>query len=164
MDVKTPEHMKTRKRQILLPRIGMRMIKTAIAVFICLLIHILRGYTGPVIHSCVAAIICMQPYAEDTKRTGINRIISTVIGGVGGLLFLLLMDALPGISSYMVLVYTLMSLGVLIVLYLCVVLNVAASATLASIVYLIIIYNYHSIISHFNIFINCKYIIYTLTF
>ena len=139
MEVKTPEHF---KKHIYLPHIGQRLLKTAVAVFICLLIYVLRGYHGLVLHSAIAAIICMQPYVEDSKRIARNRIISTVIGGIWGLLFLLLMEALPGISSHMVLVYFIMSLGVLLSLYSCVVLKVSASAALAAIVYLCVIITY----------------------
>ena len=139
MEVKTPEHF---KKHIYLPHIGQRLIKTAVAVFICLLIYVLRGYHGLVLHSSIAAIICMQPYVEDSKRIARNRIISTVMGGIWGLLFLLLMEAVPGISSHMVLVYFIMSLGVLLSLYSCVVLKVSASAALAAIVYLCVIITY----------------------
>ena len=142
MNLRTPEHMKNRKKHYYLPRIGQRLIKTATAVFVCLIIYVLRGYQGMVIQSAIAAIICMQPYAEDSKRVAVNRIISTVMGGICGLLFLLLMEELPMISSRMVIVYFLMSLGVLLVLYLCVVLKVSASAALAAIVYLCIIITY----------------------
>lgn len=71
-----------------LPPIGQRLIKTAVAVFLCLVIYILRGYQGMVVQSAIAAIICMQPYADSSKRVAVNRVISTVMGGLWGLLFL----------------------------------------------------------------------------
>ena len=129
-------------RRFRLPKIGHRMTKTAVAVFICLLIYIARGYHGMPGESAVAAIICMQPYTSDSKWTAVHRVISTVLGGIWGLLFLLLMQALPGISSHMVTVYLIMSAGVLLALYSCVALNIAPSAALAAIVYICIIISY----------------------
>ena len=129
-------------RSFYLPSIGQRLIKTAVAVFLCLVIYVLRGYRGMVVQSAIAAIICMQPYAESSKRVAVNRVISTVMGGIWGLLFLLLMQQIPGITSHMLLVYLCMSLGVLLVLYTCVLLKVADSAALAAIVFLCIIITY----------------------
>ena len=54
-----------------LPHIGQRIIKTAIAVFICLVIYYLRGYqTGETMPSeaAITAIICMQPFVRDMKK------------------------------------------------------------------------------------------------
>ncbi len=129
-------------RAVQLPGIGQRMIKTAIAVFICLLIYILRGYRGMVIQSTIAAIICMQPYVSDSKRLAVNRIISTVMGGVWGLLYLLLMQMLPALGSNMLVAYLLMALGVVAVLYTCVLMKQADNATLSAIVFLCVIITY----------------------
>ena len=43
----------------LLPKPGMRIIKTAIATFLCFCIDALRGVNQP-IYSVISAIICMQ--------------------------------------------------------------------------------------------------------
>ena len=48
-----------------IPRVGMRMVKTALAVAICFFLYVLRGEEGVPIFSTIAAIICMQPYAEN---------------------------------------------------------------------------------------------------
>ena len=133
---------KVPQKYFLLPGIGQRMIKTAAAVFICLLIYILRGYRGMAIQSTIAAIICMQPYVSDSKKTARNRIIGTIMGGVWGLLFLLLMQYVPAIGSNMFLVYLLMSVGVVAVLYTCVLCRITDSATLAAIVFLCVIIMY----------------------
>ncbi len=129
----------TQNRAFELPGIGQRMIKTAIAVFICLLIYILRGYRGMVIQSTIAAIICMQPYVRDSKKVAVNRIISTVIGGIWGLLYLLLMQMLPVLGSNMLVAYLLMALGVIAVLYTCVLMKLSDNATLSAIVFLCVI-------------------------
>ena len=62
------------------PPIGMRMIKTAAAVLICLLVSMAVDREDMRIYSSIAALLCVQPYAEDTKRMAIQRIVGTAIG------------------------------------------------------------------------------------
>ena len=44
------------------PKIGLRMIKSAVAVFLCFVIYLLRGQHGMPFYSAIAAVLCMQPY------------------------------------------------------------------------------------------------------
>ncbi|MBR4211273.1 MAG: FUSC family protein, partial [Oscillibacter sp.] len=64
------------------PRVGQRMIKTAVAVLICLLFYYLRGRRGEDMptEAAITAIICMQPYVRDTREYAINRMTGTLIG------------------------------------------------------------------------------------
>mgnify|MGYP001531185130 CR=1 FL=1 len=62
------------------PPIGMRMVKTAAAVLICLLVSMAVDREDMRIYSSIAALLCVQPYAEDTKRMAIQRIVGTAIG------------------------------------------------------------------------------------
>mgnify|MGYP000612174057 CR=1 FL=1 len=50
--------------------------------------------SGTDIYSSIAALLCVQPYAEDTKRMAIQRIVGTAIGSVFGIATLLLEMAL----------------------------------------------------------------------
>ena len=70
------------------PRIGMRMIKTAAAVAICLLLYILRGEQGVPVFSAIAAVICMQPYVDNSVQVALNRIFGTILGAAFALLVL----------------------------------------------------------------------------
>ena len=54
------------------PPIGMRMVKTAAAVLICLLVSMAVDREDMRIYSSIAALLCVQPYAEDTKRMAIQ--------------------------------------------------------------------------------------------
>lgn len=72
------------------PKVGMRMVKTAVAVFICLLITFIRPESVP-IYSTITAVLCMQPYLSNTKEIAINRIVGTLIGGLAGMLVLMFM-------------------------------------------------------------------------
>ena len=78
-----------------IPRVGMRMVKTALAVAICFFLYVLRGEEGVPIFSTIAAIICMQPYAENSIQVSINRIIGTLLGAVFALLVLYLIQYIP---------------------------------------------------------------------
>ena len=68
--------------------IGMRIIKTALAVFVCGLIGWLRDRDGLNFFSMIAAIICIQKSAEATIKNSFNRVIGTAIGGAFGVLVL----------------------------------------------------------------------------
>ncbi|WMI80874.1 HAD hydrolase family protein [Anaerotignum sp. MB30-C6] len=116
------------------PRIGMRMIKTAIAVAICFLISNLTGGDGKPIFSAIAAIICMQPYVEHSVDVAFNRVIGTVIGAVFGLLAGTLMLEVP--DKYEYLRYLVISLAIIPVLYTTVVLKKPGASALAGVVLL----------------------------
>ena len=68
--------------------IGKRMIKTAIAVYICFIIYILRGERGIPFYSAIAAILCMQSNVESSGKVAIDRIVGTLIGAFYGTIVL----------------------------------------------------------------------------
>ncbi len=70
-----------------MPKIGMRIVKSAIAVFICFLIYFIRG-DGIPFYSAIAAILCMQPYVANSKKVAWNRTIGTIVGGIFGMFVL----------------------------------------------------------------------------
>ena len=78
----------------IVPPIGMRMVKSAAAVLICLLVSMLVDREDMRIYSSIAALLCVQPYAEDTKRMAIQRAVGTAIGSVFGIATLLMEMAL----------------------------------------------------------------------
>ena len=66
---------------------GMRVIKTCLAITICLIIEYFRGTSMPY-HSSIAAIVCMQPTLKSTFTTAVDRTIGTLIAGLYGYLFI----------------------------------------------------------------------------
>ena len=68
--------------------IGMRIVKTVLAVFVCSILGWLRGETA--FFSMIAAVLCMQKSAEKTLTTSFNRVIGTAVGGAYGVIVLLL--------------------------------------------------------------------------
>ena len=69
------------------PKIGMRLIKTAVAVFLCFLVDFFRDGGTP-FYSAIAAILCMQPELGSSLKVGKERIIATIIGGIVGMAML----------------------------------------------------------------------------
>ncbi len=124
-----------------LPYIGQRVVKTAVAVFLCLVFYHLRGYHEGTIsaEAAISAIICMQPYVHDTREYAVNRISGTLLGAFWGFLFLLIVPMFPlrGIP-----LYALMGLGTLISLYSAVVINKPDTSSLAAIVFICVVIAY----------------------
>ena len=123
------------------PHIGQRMIKTAVAVLICLVFYYLRGYRGEDMptEAAITAIICMQPYVSDSREYAINRMQGTLIGAGWGLIFLFLALAIPPLSANPYVLYFLMSVGVLMSLYTSVAFRKPDASSLAAIVFICVV-------------------------
>ena len=72
---------------------GLRIVKTFIAVSLAMLISSFRPGEGLPFYSAIAAIICLKSDVEGSREIGINRIIGTMLGGLCGLLYLLIVPA-----------------------------------------------------------------------
>jgi hydroxymethylpyrimidine pyrophosphatase-like HAD family hydrolase len=80
----------TKSTKMKFPPIGLRLVKSAIAVFICFIIHRIRGEQGFLFYSVSTAIFCMQPYINNSKTSAKQRIFGTVNGGFWGCIILLI--------------------------------------------------------------------------
>lgn len=72
---------------------GLRIVKTFIAVTLAMLISSFRPGEGLPFYSAIAAIICLKSDVEGSREIGINRVIGTMLGGLCGLLYLLIVPA-----------------------------------------------------------------------
>ncbi len=117
-------------------KIGMRTVKTVVAVGICLLVFQFLMPKSSIngIQAALAATICMKSSLQNTIRTGLDRAAGTVVGSVMGVLFLLLSGLLPA-----PLISAIGILGVLFIIYLCNVFRLQASVTISIVVFLIIL-------------------------
>lgn len=68
-------------------KIGKRIIKTSLSVFLCFLVSLVRG-DGVAFYSAIAAILCIQQDIEQSKSKGNARLLATLIGGIFGIAFL----------------------------------------------------------------------------
>lgn len=116
-------------------KIGMRMVKSAVAVFCCFLVDMLRQGAGIPFYSAIAAVLCMQPELSDAKAKGKSRIIATLIGGICGMLTLYAFQQfLP--EEEMLLRYAIVSSMMILMIYLPVALHQPSSAYLSCVVFL----------------------------
>ena len=108
-----------RENGFYLPRIGQRILKTTIAVYLCLMVYSLMGYSGQDMptEAAITAILCMQPYVRDAQGYAISRFAGTLLGAGCGLLFLLLLLVFPILGKYHLVLYALMALGMMLCLY-----------------------------------------------
>lgn len=73
-----------------LPPVGARILKSTAGVIICYIIYILRGNQGTPFYSMLAVLWCLQPYSSRTLTMALQRTIGTLIGVTYGLITLLL--------------------------------------------------------------------------
>ena len=123
------------------PRLGQRIVKTSVAVFLCLLFYYLRGYSGRDMptEAAITAIICMQPYVRDTRDYALSRFAGTLLGAGCGLLFLLLLLLFPVLGQNLLVLYALMALGMMLCLYGGVLLRRPDISGLAAIVFICVV-------------------------
>lgn len=108
-----------------LPPIGARIVKSAVAVALCMLIWYLRTLTpvggGLPFYSAISALWCMQPNHETTRNNAGQRTFGTFVGALFGFVFMVLVR-LTGLEAPL-LVYILAALMIVPVIYATVVLD-----------------------------------------
>lgn len=102
-----------------LPKIGLRTIKSGIAVFLCLLL-----LPNEPFFACLTAVICLQDTVYNSINMGINRGAGTIIGATFGLLFLFLFRSLelhiPNHYLSKLIIYLIIASGIILMIYICV--------------------------------------------
>ena len=100
------------------PKIGLRTIKTALAVFLCLLL-----FPSEPFFACLTVVFCVQDTVSNSIKMAINRGLGTVLGATTGLLFLIICRFLTyNIELYFIrkfLVYLTIAIGIIFVIYSC---------------------------------------------
>lgn len=120
---------KDKKRKV----IGMRVIKTVIAVYICFLIGSFRSSLP--FYSAIAAILSMQTEPKESLAVGKNRMRGTIIGGVYGFIVLTLINLL-GIESFGHTYYLILSLFLIPIIYTNVNIKTYSSTYISCVVFL----------------------------
>lgn len=118
-----------------LPHMGLRIVKTAIAVFLVLMIYYFLPWTRTPFYAAIAAVLCTQPMIENTLTAAKNRIFGTFIGAFWGAVYILIEYYLLKGSS-LLLIYGLVSAGILLVLYTTVLLKNTSASFFTSVVFL----------------------------
>ena len=117
-----------------LPRVGMRLIKTSLAVLGCFIIHFLRNEKGVPVFSTIAALMCMQTQVENSIQSAFNRIIGTGIGAVFALPVVFIMQEIPW--EFRILRYVVIAAALIPVMYMTVALKRRGAADIAGMVLL----------------------------
>lgn len=131
------------KRKWKLPAIGMRITKSAVAVLLCYLVSFMRGNSGIVFYSQLAALWCMQVYVSNTKKNALQRFIGTVVGALYGLVYLLLRNEMNHTKIYTELLDAVIISGfIVIVLYTTVLMKKKQASYFSCVVFLSIVVNH----------------------
>lgn len=127
-----------------MPKIGMRIIKSALAVFICCVIDYFRG-SGYPFYSAIAAILCMQKEIGKGIDIAKNRMIGTCIGGFCGYLALLLVN--QDIFAHELIRYAILSLCIIPVMYITLLIKKQSATYITCVVFLCVSITHGSDIS-----------------
>lgn len=124
---------------------GFRAIKTTIVVLLCLVVSALLKRENT-FYAAIAAVVCLQPTYEQTFQLGLNRAIGTIIGGLFGYLVIELCADIPYYHQYWHLL--IVPAGVLLLIYICNIINKKAAVSICCIVFLSITANSSRDITH----------------
>lgn len=113
-------------------KIGLRNIKTAIAVGICILVLGLIGVHQP-FFACMTAVFTMQANVETSFEAGLSRFLGTLVGAVTGTTFAALCTLLP--MEYLLVRVVVIPLGSVFVVHVLHLLKLRDSVFIACIVY-----------------------------
>lgn len=139
------------KREIKIPGIGMRIIKSAIAVSICILVNLVRGDDGIVFYSQLAALWCIQMYRNNTISNAIQRTIGTLVGAIYGLIYLLIYPRFTDtMGTTIVFEILVMFVCIVLVLYTTVVIRKNQASYFSCVVFLSIVVNHIEDINPFS--------------
>lgn len=122
-----------------LPHVGMRTIKTAVAVMLSYLVfvpfQVLRMDTGVLayispLYACIACIVCMQSSLEQTLQVGLSRFLGVFVGAAQGVILLFLSPLL----EYWAITALLLGLACVGGIWVCTLLKRPAACAMACIV------------------------------
>ena len=123
------------------PKIGLRTIKSGIAVFFCLaILPTVFNLPNEPFFACLTAVICLQDTVQNSIQMGINRGGGTIIGASCGILFLLLFRVIDTniTNSFFskLFIYLIISFGVIIMIYICTLLKRPGAINITCIAFL----------------------------
>ncbi|MDR0738681.1 MAG: aromatic acid exporter family protein [Oscillospiraceae bacterium] len=117
-------------------RIGLRAVKTAIAVLLCLLLAFILNRPDKSLAS-IAAVVCLQQTKSESLNSGFNRILGTLVGGIAGCIVFLVVKPLystENINLAKIVNIALVPIFILIIIYFFNLVNQKSSAQIACIV------------------------------
>lgn len=132
-----------KKKKLKIPGIGARIVKSALAVALCMLVNVVRGDGGIVFYSQLAALWCIQMYRDNTVRNALQRTTGTIVGAIYGLVYILIFPYMNSyIYSYVWLDAAAVFISIIVVIYTTVLINKKQAAYFSCVVFLSIIINH----------------------
>lgn len=113
-----------------LPKIGLRTLKTALAVFICMVLFEILDKDSA-FFACIAAVICMKDSVESSVEVGKSRVLGTMLGGFIGLICATVVEYIPYLFNFKSVITT---IGIVVVIYLCNLINKPSAVVISCIV------------------------------
>lgn len=126
-----------------LPPVGLRIVKSVFAVFLCYVVHFIRKNDGIVFYSILAALWCIQVYVSTSKANAKQRFIGTCVGAIYGLVYLLMRKNIEytlGIQKFLDVI--ILSVMVGMILYTTVVMKKKKASYFSCVVFLSIVVNH----------------------
>lgn len=98
-----------------IPKVGLRTLKTALAVFLCLLL-----FPATPFFACMTAVFCVQDTVSNSLKMAFVRGFGTIWGGLIGLVFLYICRFVKGFALPILLttpiVYAIIAVGIIVVI------------------------------------------------
>ncbi|AFA47401.1 hypothetical protein membrane protein [Acetobacterium woodii DSM 1030] len=116
----------------------MRNIKTALAVFICIIVFAIMGPEFNPLFAAIAALITMGPSIEDSVESGWNRILGTIYGGIGGMLGIFIANLISFQYTYIAII----PIGLIVIIYFCNNFKKTGAISIACVVFISIMTTY----------------------
>ena len=133
-----------------LPKLGLRNIKTAISVTLCIIVFNLINRDDP-FFACIAAVFCMKDTVSNSIHMGKNRIIGTILGGIIGILMIYLSTEFTFLNSISAIIT---GIGISLSIYICTILKKPEAVIVSCIVISGIMINHASQINSYVYAIN----------
>ena len=116
---------------------GQRIVRSIVAVWLCMIVYVIRGMNGEPFYSIIAALQCVQPYSSNMISEGRERIIGTLIGAFWGSV-ILFAELLPVGGSFRTTVIFYLLLGIFsgLVIYSTVLIGIPQYALFSAVVFL----------------------------
>lgn len=124
-------------KKMVIPPVGMRIMKSAVGVLLGFVVYELRGRTGIPFYTALSVLWCIRPYRNDTLGMAAQRSIGTLIGGLYGLLVIVGQQmATHGAGLPEMARYTLISFMIIPIIYTTIVLKRKNASYFACVVFL----------------------------
>ena len=133
--------------------VGLRTIKTVVAVFLSLcLAYVRQGFANP-LYIAIAAILCIQPTMTSSRKAGTDRLIGTIVGGFWGIIVFII-NTNPAVNLPVIIKYAIISLALIPIIYTNICIRRASVVSTSAVVYLIITVSYSGIMTNVSYLYN----------